>query len=87
MERGRTGEAYNVGSDTTHAMREILDRLVSAARVPIEVRAQTAELRPAETAVACADSGKLRRETGWAPKYTLDQTLADVLDYWRSQTG
>jgi nucleoside-diphosphate-sugar epimerase len=31
-----------------------------------------------------ADSGKLRRETGWEPRFALDQTLKDTLDYWRS---
>ena len=36
-----------------------------------------------DTAVTRADTGKLRRLTGWAPRYELDRSLADVLDSWR----
>ena len=29
------------------------------------------------------DADKLRRETGWAPEFSLDQTLRDTLEHWR----
>lgn len=87
MERSRAGEVYNVGSDTTHSMQEVLDRLLARARVRIEVRSRAAEQRPVETAVACSDSSKLRRETGWAPRRSLDESLGDILDYWRQLAG
>ena len=29
------------------------------------------------------EEAKLRQETGWAPRFGLDQTLSDTLDYWR----
>jgi GDP-4-dehydro-6-deoxy-D-mannose reductase len=31
------------------------------------------------------DPAKLRRDTGWEPSIPLDDTLRDVLAYWRSQ--
>jgi GDP-4-dehydro-6-deoxy-D-mannose reductase len=65
MERGRGGEAYNIGSGQAVSIRTALDRLLALAGLDVEVRQ--------------------RRETGWAPRYTLDQTLADTLAYWRSQ--
>ena len=40
-------------------------------------------LRVAPGAAGLLDAGKLRRETGWAPSYSLDQTLADTLMAWR----
>jgi GDP-4-dehydro-6-deoxy-D-mannose reductase len=51
--------------------------------VPVEVRQKDEPSRKADTAVTRADPRKLRRVTGWAPRYELDQTLADVLEFWR----
>jgi GDP-4-dehydro-6-deoxy-D-mannose reductase len=87
MERGRTGEAYNVGSGTTHAMQDVLDRLRALSRVQIEVRQKAELVRATETKAVRADASRLRRETGWAPRYTLDQTLGDTLAYWRTTEG
>ncbi len=85
LEHGRTGEAYNVASGEGYPMQAVVDRLVARARVPVEVRQEARLVRAAETAVVRADAGKLRRETGWTPRFALEQTLTDTLDYWRQQ--
>lgn len=83
LHHGRTGEAYNVGSGETHAMQEIVDRLLALARLRIEVRQQPHLIRATETKAVRADTAKLRRETGWTPRHSLDETLTDTLAYWR----
>ncbi len=87
MERGRPGEAYNVGTGQTYSMQEVLDRLLTLARVRVEVRRRADLVRATETPAVRADAGRLRRETGWAPRFTLEQTLADTLDYWRGRAA
>jgi GDP-4-dehydro-6-deoxy-D-mannose reductase len=84
MDKGRSGEAYNAGSGQAYSMQEVLDRLRALARVPVEVRQKAQKLRVTETSALLADCGKLRRETGWQPRYSLEQTLADTLEYWRT---
>lgn len=85
MDRGRTGEAYNAGRGRTYRIQDLLDRLVKLARVPVDVRQKIDPARKGDTAQARADAAKLMRETGWEPQFDLDQTLSDVLDYWRSK--
>jgi GDP-4-dehydro-6-deoxy-D-mannose reductase len=82
LDHGRAGAAYNVASGQAYTMQTVLDRLLALAGVKAEVRQRTELVRPTERAVR-ADASKLRRETGWQPRFTLDQTLADTLDYWR----
>jgi GDP-4-dehydro-6-deoxy-D-mannose reductase len=82
-ERGRAGEAYNVGSGQTLSMQEIVDRLLAVSGVSFEVRRRPDLVRTVDAAAIRADAGKLRRETGWAPALSLDQTLRDTLAYWR----
>lgn len=86
MERGQTGEAYNVASGVAHSMRSVVDRLLQFAKVPIEVRQKADLVRSRDTAAVCGDAAKTRRETGWSPRFTLEQTLRDTLAYWRQQS-
>jgi GDP-4-dehydro-6-deoxy-D-mannose reductase len=85
MERGRTGEAYNVGSGQTLSMQAVLERMLSLAGLKVELRQRAELLRAVDQAVVRVNADKLRREVGWQPRFTLDQTLADTLTYWRGQ--
>jgi GDP-4-dehydro-6-deoxy-D-mannose reductase len=87
MEHGRPGEAYNIGSGQTRSIQAVLDRLVALSGLQVEVRQRAELLRSTEEATVRVDASKLRRETGWAPRFPLDQTLADTLAYWREQAG
>lgn len=84
LEKGVRGEAYNAARGESFLIQDLLDRLVSMSRVPIKVNQKIEPGRKADTAVARADASKLRAATGWAPRVTLDQSLAGVLNYWRS---
>jgi GDP-4-dehydro-6-deoxy-D-mannose reductase len=83
MERGRAGEAYNIGSGQAVSMQTVLDRLLALAGLKVEVRQRQELVRATDPAAIRVDAGKLRRETGWAPALTLEQTLRDTLEYWR----
>lgn len=85
MDKGRTGEAYNIGSGVTPSMQEVLDRLLALAGVRAEVRPRADLLRPTDAAATRADTSKIRRETGWQPQRPLDQTLRDMLAFWRDR--
>lgn len=85
MEKGTPGEVYNAGSGQACAMHEVVERLVALSSVRPEVRQRLQPERAIEAAALRADCRKLRQATGWTPRYSLDQTLADILDYWRSQ--
>ena len=81
--RGGAGEIYNLGSGQGIRLADALRTLTSLARVPVEVRVDPARVRPVDQPLLVADASKLRAATGWAPRYAIEQTLADMLDYWR----
>ncbi len=82
-ERGRPGRVYNVCSGTAHRVGDILDGLLRRARVPIQVACDPALLRPHDLPLVLGDRSRITAETGWAPTTTLEQTLDDLLAYWR----
>lgn len=71
---------YNVATGRPVEMREVVERLVELARVPITVEQDEARLRPADIPRLAGDSSRLRAATGWQPKIPLERTLADTLE-------
>lgn len=84
-QKGRVGETYNVGSGKAVVIRDLLDQIIRQSGVEIHVMVDPAKLRPIEVPVILADVSKLRADTGWEPKITLEQTITETLAYWRSQ--
>jgi len=87
IEHGAPGEAYNVATGEPHRLGEVLELLIGMAKVEIRSETDPAKLRPVDFPVLFGDAGKLERATGWKPSYRLEDTLADVLDYWRAEVA
>src|SRR5579864_3031116 len=81
--RGVSGEIYNLGSGQGTKLADALDMLTALARFPVEVQVDPARLRPVDQRMLVADPSKLRAATGWQPQYSIDRTLADMLQYCR----
>ena len=86
-ERGEPGEVYNIGSGRAVAIGNILQRLVAYARLPLKVEQDPGMFRPADIPISYADCRKLRLRTGWEPSIALEQTLKDMLEYWRTRVA
>ena len=85
LERGTPGEVYNIGSGDTRPMQEVLDMLLGMSKVDVEVRVDPTRLRPSDVKILWADYSKFREATGWEPTIPYEQTLRDLLDYWRER--
>jgi len=83
IDRGVPGTAYNVCSGVAHKVRDLLDHLVSLARVAVSVETDPDRLRPHDMPLLLGDPSRIRRDTGWEPVVPLARTLGDLLDDWR----
>ncbi|MCU0702505.1 MAG: GDP-mannose 4,6-dehydratase [Fimbriiglobus sp.] len=84
VEKGTPGEAYNAGNGQAWRMSDVLDRLLALTPVRPPVHTTPDPKAPADPPVNRADTSKLRAATGWQPLIPLEQSLRDVLDWWRS---
>ncbi|MFA4947640.1 MAG: GDP-mannose 4,6-dehydratase [Candidatus Krumholzibacteriia bacterium] len=87
LEKGKSGEVYNLCSGTSYRISEILDMLLSLADVRAEVRQDAARLRPSDVPHLEGSNDKFRADTGWKPEIPFEQTLRDLLDFWRNNPG
>ncbi len=83
--RGEPGEVYNIGSGKAHTIQSVLDAFLSGSKVPVEVRQDPARMRPSDIPVLVCDATRFNQRTGWTPQIPFEQTLRDILDYWRER--
>jgi GDP-4-dehydro-6-deoxy-D-mannose reductase len=85
LEKGEPGEVYNIGSGVARSIRGVLDILLSLSQARVRVEVDPDRLRPSDVPILLADSSKFVGRTGWRPRIPFQQTLRDLLDYWRDR--
>jgi GDP-4-dehydro-6-deoxy-D-mannose reductase len=81
---GEPGEAYNIGCGSAVRIQRLLDILLTFSTRDITIETDPTRMRPADVPLVVADSRRFRERTGWEPRIPLEQTLHDILDYWRA---
>jgi GDP-4-dehydro-6-deoxy-D-mannose reductase len=81
-EEGDPLKPVNIGAGASFSMQGIIDQLVESARVPLTPTPDPELFRPTDEPEIRADVTRLRA-LGFAPQYTIRQTVDDVLAYWR----
>ncbi|MFH1309985.1 MAG: GDP-mannose 4,6-dehydratase [Candidatus Omnitrophota bacterium] len=80
------GEYYNIGGTYTCTVREMLDYLLSISTAKcVKIETETIRLRPLDADLQIPDTKKFKSHTGWEPKITFEETMRDLLDYWRDR--
>ena len=81
------GEFYNIGGTDTRTIGEMLDFLISISYRTDEIRIETdsERIRPLDADAQIPDTAKFRKHTGWKPVISFEETMTDLLNYWREQ--
>ncbi|HWM92398.1 MAG TPA: GDP-mannose 4,6-dehydratase [Thermoanaerobaculia bacterium] len=81
--KAKPGEVYNIATGNGIRIREMLERLIALGKVEVKIEVDPERLRPSDVEVLIGDASKFKADTGWEPRIPFDQTLRDLLDYWR----
>ncbi len=79
------GEVYNISSGTTRKISGVLNMLLSWSKTEIEIEEDPERLRPSDVPILLGDFSKFRQATGWKTEISFEQTLQDILEYWRER--
>lgn len=85
LEKGEPGEVYNIGAGVARSVEEMLEILLSLSSTRVEVQQDPSRMRPSDVKMLWADCSKFAGRTGWAPTIPFEQTMRDLLDYWRKK--
>ncbi|CAM4411754.1 GDP-mannose 4,6-dehydratase [Paenibacillus alkaliterrae] len=83
LEKGEPGEVYNIAAGTAVTIDEMLQTLLSFTDAEIEIEVDPSRLRPSDVEILLGDSSVFSERTGWVPEIPFEQTMEDLLNYWR----
>jgi len=81
--KGQPGEVYNICSGKAWKIQKVLDYLISLSKVKVQIHKDPNRMRPSDVQVLLGDNTKFTSTTGWKPMIPFEQTLEDLLNYWR----
>ena len=84
--KGKRGEAYNLCADKPYEIRQVLRTAIRLSGQKVKIKPSSHLMRPSDEKIIFGSTRKFRRDTGWKPRKTLEQTLAAMFDYWERVT-
>lgn len=83
--KGIPGETYNICSGIPVSISEILTSLIDLSEKDIEIVTEPSLLRAIDIPIYIGSNEKVIKTTGWKQQIDIDETLGDVLNYWRNR--
>lgn len=80
--KGKQGEAYNLCATRTYQIREVLRTAIRLAGVEPKIRPVPRLMRPSDEKIIFGSTRKIRKDTGWRPSNSIEQTLSSMFEYW-----
>ena len=80
------GAYYNIGGTYTCTVAHMLETLLAMSEIKdIRVEKDLERIRPIDADLQVPNTAKFRAITGWEPTIPFEQTMADLLEYWRER--
>ena len=83
-EKGKAGDVYNISSEHIYQMKDIVTMIEEQIGHELKINVDPTLIRPTDEKIIVGDVTKLKHDTGWKQNIPMKQTIADMLDYWRS---
>ena len=83
LESGQAGEVYNVCGGTGWQLSELIGKMSEILGVRPVITVDPERLRPSDPSTIVGSNAKIRRDLGWSPTIGIDQTLGDLVSFWR----
>jgi len=84
LTEGKKGDIYNVCSGIGFSLKQIINKICSILCININIKLDPNLIRPDDNKVIIGSNEKIRINHGWTRKYTIEESLNDMIDYWRS---
>ena len=81
------GEYYNIGGSYSCKIGDLLNDLIKLSTIKDELKIEEdpQRLRPIDADLQIPDTSKFTNHTGWKPEISYEQTISDLLNYWRDK--
>ncbi len=84
---GTWGEVYNISGSNIYEVREIIGKIEDVMGLKLDPKIDPALIRPQDEPIIYGNVDRLKSATGWEQKVPFEQTIADMVAYWRMKTA
>ncbi len=85
-EGAKRGSVYNVGSNKAWKIGELVKILIGLSTIKeIALHQQQIRVRSNDIPILLCNPSKLKKDLGWKPEISMEQTLHNLLEYWREK--
>ncbi len=87
VRKGTPGEVYNIGGKVNKTIGEMLDYMISLSPMKDKIKKELDQglVRKVDVNLQIVDYGKFKGETDWEPEISFEDTIKEVLEFWRKQ--
>jgi GDP-4-dehydro-6-deoxy-D-mannose reductase len=75
LKNGKQGELYNVCSGKGHSLKDVVDLLAKIFDVQVTTETDPKRIRPHDNRIIIGSFEKIKKDTGWEPKFSLEDSL------------
>ena len=86
LEKGKTGEVYNIGGNNEKANIQIVRLILETLNKPESLITYVRD-RPGHDRRYAIDNTKITRELGWAPAYTFEEGIKETIRWYLDHPG
>ncbi len=81
FQKGKKGEVYNICSGKGTTLNEVIKTMSSILEIEVEQRVDPSLVRPNDNRIIIGSNEKIKRDTGWINKVSLQKSLEDILSH------
>ena len=85
FKKGKKGEVYNICNGKGVSLTEVISTISSILDIKVIQKTDPNLVRPNDNSVIIGSNEKLIKDTGWVNKYSLEDSLKDIVTYYQSK--
>ncbi len=85
LQKGKKGQVYNICSGRGYRLREIIGYIEGLMSMKADIETDKEYIRPFDIREIVGDNSRIQRELGWQPERSIESSLADIIEYWRTR--
>lgn len=86
LKKGKSGHIYNVCSGKERRIRDLALEIAALSGKQVSFVEDPTRIRPIDHRRVCGASTLIMQDTGWTPRFGLEQTLQDILQSFQHRT-
>lgn len=85
FKKGKKGEIYNICNEKGTSLNEIIQVISSILNIKVIQKIDPNLVRPNDNKIIIGSNQKIKKDTGWVNKYSLEDSLKDIVAYYQKE--